>query len=331
MFAAQGLEVAQLFKSVGIDIALLDDPNARFGADQVSELWELAVATSGNATLGLLQELPARHANFDIVGHAMLTCPDLRTGLQNLARQMALVSDAATFELVSERNHSCWLVLGHVGNTRRVPRQRQEYGLLTLLTLCRWVTRRDVPALAAEFTFPDPVDALPYHQAFVCPVHFNQPATRLLLANADLNARLPSHNASLHALHERVIGERLSALGTISTSHRVREEILHSLSRGEPRREDIAARLSLSDRTLQRRLSDEKTTFQQLLEDQRRELASKYLAEERYTLGEIADLLGFEDQGNLFRACKRWFGMSPSQYRQQMDRDSPTAGGKEAV
>jgi AraC-like DNA-binding protein len=334
MFASQGIDVPQLFRSAGMDTALLDDPDARFGADQVSALWELAVSASGNATLGLLRDLPGQHANFDIVGHAMLTCPDLRTGLRQLAHHMALVSDAATFELVPDhpdnhRSNGCWLVLGHMGNRRPVPRQRQEYGLLTLLTLARWVTRRSVPALAAEFTFPDPVDAQPYQQAFECPVRFNQPATRLLLAHADLDARLPSYNASLHALHEHVIGERLSSLGTTSTSHRVREEILHCLGQGEPRREDIAARLSLSDRTLQRRLALENTSFQQLLEDQRRDLACKYLADARYGLGEVADLLGFVDQGNLFRACKRWFGLSPSQYRQQLDK--PAAGDNDTA
>ena len=90
------------------------------------------------------------------------------------------------------------------------------------------------------------------------------------------------------------------------------------LHQGEPRREDIAARLHLTDRTLQRRLQAESVSYQQLLDVTRCELARQYLSDERRSLTEVADLLGFADQSNLFRACKRWFGLPPGQYRAQV-------------
>ncbi len=317
MFASQRLDVPSLFAAAGIDPGLLDKPQARFTADRVTRLWELAVARSGNQALGLDRELASKHVNFDVVGYAMLSSPDLRTGLDDLARFLALISDAATFALQPDAR-GAWLVLGHTGNTLRVPRQRQEYGLLALLMLCCWLTRREVRPLAAEFIFPDPVDWRPYRLAFECPLRFGQPATRLLLAAADLAAPIPSRNPSMHVLHERVMQERLASLGNARTSYRVSEEIIRCLHRGEPRREDVANSLALADRTLQRRLSAEKTSFQQLLDEARRELARKYLADEHYALGRIADLLGFADQSNLFRACKRWFGLPPGQYRQRL-------------
>lgn len=323
MFASQGVDVPRLFRAAGLDIAQLDKPDARIGAEGVSQLWELAVAWTGNPALGMDPALTARFVNFDIVGHALMSSPNLRTGLHSLSHYLALISDAATFELVPQGQDS-WLVLGHLGNTRRVPRQRQEYGLLTLLTLCRWLTRREVPALGADFIFSDPINVRPYRVAFDCPLRFNQPATRMLLAAADLDALLPSRNASMLALHERFITERLASLGNALTSHRVTEEIIRRLHNGEPRREDIAGSLALTDRTLQRRLHAENTSFLQLLDETRRELARKYLADSRYSLGEVADLLGFVDQSNFFRACKRWFGMPPGQYRQRLANGETT-------
>ncbi|MBX3660658.1 MAG: AraC family transcriptional regulator [Ramlibacter sp.] len=317
MFASQGLDVPRLFRAVQLDIRLLDDPDARLGAEKVSELWEIAVAWSGNPTLGLSRELTARHVNFDVVGYAMLACPHLEAALDNLARYLALISDAATFNLVHEREH-CWLVLGHVGNTRRVPRQRQEYGLLALLTLCRWLTRRDVPALRADFIFPVPEHLAPYESAFGCDLRFDQPATRILLRGDDLAAPMPSRNAPLLALHERVIHERLVGLGNESTRYRVTREIVRRLPAGEPRREEVAASLALTDRTLQRRLHAESTSYQQLLDEARRELARKYLADDHHSLVQVADLLGFVDQSNFFRASRRWFGLPPGQYRQKL-------------
>ena len=193
--------------------------------------------------------------------------------------------------------------------------------MLTLLTLCRGHTPRDVRALGAEFIFPDPVDFHPYRMAFECPLRFDQPATRILLAAEDLDAPMPSRNPSMFALHERVIEERLMSLGNVRTSYRVSEEIIRRLHKGEPRREDIASNLALADRTLQRRLHAENTSFQQLLDEARRGLARKYLADERHSLGQVADMLGLVDQSNFFRACKRWFGLPPGQYRQNLGAD----------
>ena len=72
--------------------------------------------------------------------------------------------------------------------------------------------------------------------------------------------------------------------------------------------------------------------FQQLAADAKTritktagELASKYLADAQYSLGQVADLLGFVDQSNFFRACKRWFGVPPGQHRQRLDKDSVTS------
>lgn len=324
MFASQGLDVPRLFRTVGIDPGLLDQPDARLPADKVTELWERAVAWSGNASLGLDRELALRHVDFDVVGYAMLSSPDLRAGLEDFARYLALISDAATFKL-EPQGPAAWLVLGHTGNTLRVPRQRQEYGLLALLMLCRWLTRREIRPLAAEFIFAQPVDFHPYRMAFDCPLAFDRPATRLLLADADLDAAIPSRNASLYALHEKVMAGRLASLGNARISYRVSEEIMRRLPQGEPRREEVASSLALADRTLQRRLHAEQTSFQALLDGARRELARKYLADEHYSLGQVADLLGFVDQSNFFRACKRWFGLPPGQYRQRLDAGGVTS------
>ncbi|MDR7151447.1 AraC-like DNA-binding protein [Hydrogenophaga palleronii] len=323
MFASQGLDLPRLFTAAGIDIAQLQQPDARFDAEAISRLWELAVAWSGNPSLGMDRELANRHVNFDLVGYVMLASPTLKAGLKCFARYLAVISDAATFELEPQGSQHCWLVLGHIGNSRPVPRQRQEYGLLALSTLCCWITRRDVQPRAAEFTFPEPADAGPYLRAFGCPVRFNGGATRLLLDNADLDTPLPSSDPMLFDMHQRVIEARLVRLGHASAAHRVSEAIVRLLHLGEPRREAIANSLAMADRTLQRRLQEEGTSFQQLLDDARRDLAQKYLAEARYTLTQVADLLGFADQSNFFRAHKRWFGMSPGQYRARLLTNEP--------
>ena len=76
----------------------------------------------------------------------------------------------------------------------------------------------------------------------------------------------------------------------------------------------------MSERTLQRRLEDESSSFGQLLNDTRRGLAVQYLNRLHLSLAETAYLLGFSEQSSFFRACKRWFEVSPGQYRNQLRR-----------
>ncbi len=324
MFASRGLDAPRLLAGAGIDETRLSDPDARVEVDEITRLWELAVARSGNPALGMEPDLPSRFVNFDTVGYVMLASPTLKAGLVNLSRYYAVISDAITLELEPD-GANCWLVLGLIGNTRPLPRQRLEYSLLTVASLCRWITRRDVQPLAVEFCYPEPTDTTPYVQAFGCPVRFGQPRIRLLLTNADLDMPLLSSDPVLFDMHQRVIESRLARLGHASVGHRVTEEIIHRLHLGEPRREDVASSLAMADRTLQRRLREEDTNFQQLLDDARRDLAQKYLAEDRYPLSQVADLLGFADQSNFFRASKRWFGVSPGQYRTRLLVAEPLA------
>src|ERR1700694_1144875 len=137
------------------------------------------------------------------------------------------------------------------------------------------------------------------------------PATSLLFVHADLTVPLPTSNPPLAELHERFAGEYLRHFDHAQTSYRAREVIIRRLPDGEPRRDQIAGELCMSERTLQRRLEEEATSFLQLLDDTRRELAEQYLSRLHLSLAQAAYLLGFADQSSFFRACRRWFDLSP--------------------
>ena len=317
MFAAEGVDVPALFAQAGLDHRALDNPEARFPADTISLLWELAVARSGKPQLGLRRALAASHGNLGEVGFAMLSSATLLDGLERLARYLAVVSDAATLQLQPDaRGH--WLVMGHVGATRPVPRQRVEFGQLTLLMLCGWLTRRELQPMAVEFVFAAPPCDLAHREAFACAVRFGQPVNRMLLCQADLQAPIPTGNSALSDMHERLVAGRLDDLGQRRIGQRVRDTIAQRLPGGEPRREDVAVALGLTDRTLQRRLQAEALSFQQVLDATRRELAAQYLADDRLALVDVADRLGFAEVSNFFRACRRWFGEPPGRYRERV-------------
>src|SRR5437899_1422071 len=144
--------------------------------------------------------------------------------------------------------------------------------------------------------------------------------SRLWELAAELKQPLPTSNPVLAGLHERFAGDYLRHFDHAQTSRRVRELIVRLLPDGEPRRDQVAGALCMSERTLQRRLEGEATSFLQLLYDTRRELAEQYLGRLHLSLAQAAYLLRFADQSSFFRACKRWFEVSPGQYRSQLRR-----------
>ncbi|MGE8383563.1 MAG: helix-turn-helix transcriptional regulator, partial [Pseudomonas putida] len=148
------------------------------------------------------------------------------------------------------------------------------------------------------------------------------PHDALVFERADMEAPLPTANEAMAVLHDRFAGEYLARFSESRVTHRVRQVLCRILPQGEPKRETLAQALHLSQRTLQRRLQEEGTSFQTLLDDTRRELAEQYLAQPGMTLLETAYLLGFADPSNFYRAFRRWFDATPSEYRARLGADA---------
>ncbi len=125
---------------------------------------------------------------------------------------------------------------------------------------------------------------------------------------------IPTADSTVSDLCEKIASQIAEQQGG-SVSTRVRQVLLKHLSKGDPRRETVASTLCMSERTLQRRLTEEGTSFAELVDEVRREAAQRYFAHGDYSPTEITFALGFSDPSNFYRACKRWFGRSPSTMR----------------
>ncbi len=311
---AQGLDAAALFAEAGLSIHDLDEPDHRWPTENASRLWSLAAARSGDPAVALSNPHLARPDHYGVVGYAMMSSADLLTGLKRLIRYLRIVSDAAKITL-DEGPGGRWVELDLCGGGRPVPRQRCEYGLLTLLTLCRWMLGRPLNPLMAALSHPAPAVLAPYDEAFGCPLQFGAKFNAFLVADEDLACKLPTAIAQLAEIHDRIAGQALLKLEKADTTHRAREAIARRLQDGSPLRATIAADLKMGDHTLQRRLAGEGTSFTDLADETRRELAQHHLTDVGTAFSEIAYLLGYSDQSTFFRACHRWFGEAPGEYR----------------
>lgn len=124
-------------------------------------------------------------------------------------------------------------------------------------------------------------------------------------------------DAGLVSLAERHLERRSGELPPAETfAARARRVLLEELELGEPTLARLAARLRMSERTVQRRLGDEGTSMQALLDDVRCEISLRQLAETTRTIAEIAYAVGFAEVRAFHRAFKRWTGSTPAAYRQ---------------
>ncbi|MDQ1815941.1 AraC family transcriptional regulator [Massilia sp. CCM 9210] len=308
-----GLEPLALLEEAGMPLDELDDADGRFDSAAVSVLWSLAAQQSGHPHPGVALGGAAKPACFGVVLHVMMSSPDLGSALRRMAQYVPIISSAARF-ILTQDSQGCGLTLT-LGDG--APGDRHDFALLMIANLCRWLTGRDLRPQSVELAHARPANLVPYLAAFGCPCHFGAKRYRLSFSPADLGLPLMTGNPLLTELHERFANERLARLGDARTTRRVRELVLDCLADGEPARGDVARALCMSERTLQRRLQDEGTSYVQLVDAVRREQAAHYLDQTSLCFTEISYRLGFANQGTLFRACKRWFNVSPGRYRER--------------
>lgn len=313
-----GIDCASLFVELGMDYAALSDPDARFAQDAMTRLWQRAVELSGNPAIGLNMARVVSPASFHVVGYALMSSRNLRDAFNRLVRYQRIIGEGADLSFLPQPDGYALALTIH-GDRLPPTRQSAEASLAYCLAFCRWLTGRPLHPREVIFQSPLPENLQPYQQVFQAPLRFNAGHYGLIFERADLEMPLPSANEALAQLHDRFAGEYLARFSGTRVTHQVRQVLCRLLPEGEPRREVVAQALHLSQRTLQRRLQEEGTGYQQLLDDTRRELAQQYLGQAGLTLLEIAYLLGFADPSNFFRAFRRWFGITPGEYRIRLE------------
>jgi len=312
-----GVDCRSLFSQLGLDYAALADPEARFAQDAMTRLWHLAVQASGNPAIGLNMAKTLRPASFNVVGYAVMSSRNLQEGFARLVRYQRIIGEGAdlSFQPMPEGYE---MILAIHGDRLPSARQSAEACLAYSLAFCRWLTGKPLRPRLISLMGDAPADLEPYREVFQCPFKFNAEHYALLFERADLDAPLPSANEAMAQLHDRFAGDYLARFSGTRVTHQVRQVLCRLLPQGEPKREAVAQALLLSERTLQRRLQDEGTSYQHLLDDTRRELAGQYLGQANLTLLEISYLLGFSDPSNFFRAFRRWFDTTPGEYRARL-------------
>lgn len=310
-----GVDSTALLQELGMEPKHLISLDSRFDQDQITQLWHRSAEISGDPYLGLKAAQHLRPQNLHAVGYAMTSSATLKEAWQRFIKFQHLIADSSVMKLTENRDS--YTLSQEVGTTGLPPAyQPYDMGMASILLMSRWI--QDDPTLTpitVSFKHPAPGPDRPYRELFNCPVYFDQPLTKMMIAKHIVERPIATANEELARILDELSAKHLGRHQEGSFTQQVRNALITLLPKGEPQKAAVAESLNLSDRTLLRRLQNEHTTYQEILDQLREEMAYGYLQRADISLEEVAYLLGFSDISTFSRAFKRWTGASPGQWR----------------
>jgi AraC-like DNA-binding protein len=320
--AAYGVEPEELYRAVGLEQAILADPDNRIPFAQLVALYERAADLTGDDAFGLHVGERVDPKLFDVLGYMVVNSPTLGESLNRLVRYHSIWSDGAFFTLNTRDSHTS-LTYEYFDEQIDESRQDCEMTLSIAVSFGRRVTGIEWTPREVSFRHSRPKSITEHQRIFRAPIRFNSPSNELIFDTSLLALPMATADPGLSTILERHAQELLARSphqgGLIE---QVRHLLGESLSGGDPRLERISQKLGISVRTLQRRLREEGTSHQDLLDEVRSDLSRRYLQESRLAICEVAYLLGFSEPSAFHRAFRRWTGITPKEFRRTQAPES---------
>jgi len=311
-----GLDASRLAREAGLDLDLLNDLDRRVPVETYADLWR-ALVRDPRADL-LLEAAPAVNdlSAVGVVGYVMSNSPTISAAFSAYSRHRRILGDLFDFQIQATPDA--------FSITFIVPEHFREIPLFSEATVA--LNHALVRVLGGRAEAPT-VIRFPHARERAAPrlssivgdrLEFDCPHTTLVYPGQVGEAPvLRADPALFHFIERHALAVAAEIPDTIRWADRVRRFVLGQLERGEPSPAEVARSLALSERTLQRRLGEEGTSFLQIVDQCRRELALRYVGDASLSFGEIAFLLGYSEQSAFHRAFRRWTGRTPAETRHQ--------------
>lgn len=180
------------------------------------------------------------------------------------------------------------------------------------------LTRMQHDPVRVHLTWPkdSEKDIAEYERVFGCQVLFNQDEIAIFLRPEHVEEKVITANYNLLSVLIAHATEKSASLNkTLGFGSLVKQSILNLIKPEFPNIEQVASHLNISSRTLQRKLKEEKKTYQELIDELKLDFAISYLNRPELTISEIAYLLDYADASAFNRSFKRWTSKTPSEYR----------------
>jgi len=311
---ACGIDSGRIFRAAGIDGELSNDPMHRLPVATMTKLYRACVDVTNNPYFGLQVARNIHVSNLHALGYALAASATLMDFCRRLARYMRLVSQVTRIS-VEEEGDQVRMRFEHLVD---VCGETEDCFFAFLVLTMRQLYKPGFNPLRVEFRRPMPLEgAGPYETLFRAPVSFGNQDGALIFDTVSVQKALPGSCPELALVNDKITISYLAKLDKNDVVTGVIQKIIEFLPDGDCSRDKVAAALCVSPTTLQAKLAQRGSNFQQLLDDTRKDMACNYLRQGGRSVTEVTFLLGFGDTSNFTRAFKRWTGVSPTEFRQQ--------------
>jgi AraC-like DNA-binding protein len=310
------VDISALLAKAGIPPRLLEVPLARVSPQQFALLTKAVWEALDDELQGLGPQ-PLKVGTFAMMCHAVVHCPDLRSALGRGSAFFRLFPGGPRFHLEEWADvHDEARVVLDLAAFDDPDHYLAESATAVAHRLAGWLIRRRIDLIRVEFSYPAPGHVLEYDLLYGAPCVFQAAHTALVFDRSALDLPVLQDEAGLRAFLSRAPGDLLARLDYGSTTAaQVRRLLGQSLPGHLSHPEEVAARLAVSTPTLRRRLAAEGTSFQQIRDQLRRDVAIAALAAGAVSIEDLARQLGFSEPSAFHRAFRRWTGSAPRSYQ----------------
>ena len=319
MAEAAGVDCAPCLTQAGIDESLLQDNSQRVSGAALERLLACLIPRCSDPCFGLHTSAFIQPASYSVLGYIAMNCATVGEALACIPLYEKIVGDMGVTRIHPQGDSV--RVEWHCNFANPLVRRHVIENVLASWTrYTRWmsgVESESPQTVLLEHAAPtEPTLLQEYKTVFQADVQFEQPCSALLVSKRQL--AFPIRQADPQLL-QTLLQHATGVLAMIdqheTITRKVKNLLRLQLHDTLPRKETIAHQLHMTARTLQRRLSEEGTSFQALLNDLRRELAEYSLAHTQLSLDDIGTRLGFAESRSFHRSFKLWTGMTPGYYR----------------
>jgi len=304
-----------VLRHAGLPQSFLGQPRVLINTEELFALWRSIGEVSADPAIGLLLGTENRTERFHPVGLAALSSDTFGAAIDQMARYKQLTCPE---EIVQEKDGNEWSIqFRWLLADEAEPLVLIECAFAWILSTGRHGTGTRLSPLRVEFV-QSRAHAKAIERHFGCPVVFGAHRNAIVFRSSDAAKPFVTRNAELLAMLAPQFEEELKQENKDENfAERVRIAIQQKLTGRRPSIDDVADALHISSRTLQRRLQEEGSSFQRVLDEARHQLARHYLNNSHLELNEAAYLLGYEDGNSFVRAFRSWEGVPPARWREQ--------------
>ena len=312
---AEGVKAEDVFSDAGLTLSeQVKNPGGRIPIQNMTRLWEAAVQSTGNPAFGLKVSEHVHAMHFKALGMLTVTSESVAQAFEKIISYHALISDSVIINLQYQPD-----VIGFSINENEgveISHSAIDAFFSVILKYCQNMMGNMKVVRKVDLKRSSPSSQRPWSDFYDCPVLFGQSSNVLWLDRALLERPSIHYDEKMAVANENAVKDYLKSMNADTWGHKCKLNIQFSAENETPTLTILAKQFNLSERTLARKLKDEGTSFSQILQEKKQEIACYYLKETDDSIVNIALNLGFKDTSNFNRAFQRWFNMTPSQYRQ---------------